>query len=395
MKERPTIQLSKFVIVFIILGLAGCTFGRQQTPTPIPITVPSVVGEPSFVQQLYTVERGDIVDVRAFPGRVSLAVEEDLFFETSGRVHEVFVESGDHVAQGDLIAQMDIGDLALDIELAENAVELAAIQSAQAEELRNYDLDDTLIRVQIAKLRLQALEDADTPDPIAINIQQLEVERAEMAQARIEAGIDIRSEYDVDRANAELESAQIALMKLQATLAETQLVAPFDGEVRLYEALEKERGVKIAQAYEPVAAIVDPGSLQIEANLVSEDLESLYEGMPVMINVNGGINQTFDGLIERLPQPFGTGSGSLTEITFSGAESLRPGMSVEVQAELARVDDVLWLPIGALHGFSQNYFVEIRDGAIVQEMPVTIGLNTGEQVEILSGLDEGVQVLLE
>ncbi len=382
------------LFLLLALTLSGCTFGRQTAPTPIPINIPATSGALRSAENLVAVQRGDIVDIRSFPGEVSLATQEDLFFGASGRVQRLYVESGDLVTEGDLIAELDTRNLSLDIELAEKAARMAEQQVTEAQEVMAYDRENAQRNLDIAKLRLKALTQQEDPDPIAVEIQQLEIDRAQAALDRIDLGLDTRWEYDLERLTAEMDKAVVALMKLESSRSDAQIIAPFDGEVRLYEALAGGKAVQAAQAFEPVASIVDPDSLQIEANLVSEDLELLYEGMPVKISPVNQPSLLIEGEVSRLPQPFGTGVSTLTEVTLNGeASTLRPGMSMEIIIELARSDDTLWLPIEALRGFNQNYYVEVRDGAATREAPVTIGLRGEDKVEILSGLSEGDQVV--
>ena len=122
------------------------------------------------------------------------------------------------------------------------------------------------------------------------------------------------------------------------------------------------------------------------------DLERLQEGMAVQLRIGGETGQLVDGVIIRLPQPYGTGTRTVTEVGLANtadSASLRPGMALEVLAELSRADNALWLPPAAVQGFRDNYFVRLSDG---QEAPVTVGIFGADRVEIQSGVSEGQQV---
>jgi multidrug efflux pump subunit AcrA (membrane-fusion protein) len=343
---------------------------------------------------LVTVERGDVVESMSFPGKITLAIEEDLFFGADGRVEQIYVENGDIVEEGALIAELDTHILAMDIELAEKEAGIAEQQVVEAQEVLEEDLEIAQRNLEIAELTLNSLERGVDSDPYSIAIQKFEVDRAHTALDRIER----RWTYDLERLTAGVDRAALALIKLEASRNDAQIVAPFSGEVRLFEMLGSGESVRAVQAYETVASVLDPESLQIDANLVNDDLELLAEGMPARITPVSRPGVGLDGEVRRLPQPFGTGTGTLTEIAFADIEEagkLRPGMSTPITVELDHAQETLWVPVEALHGFDSNYYVEGREGATTREVPVTIGLRNDERVEILSGLNEGDQVVSE
>ena len=77
---------------------------NEATPTPLP--TPIIPEKP-----VYTVQVGTVVQTLEFTGRASPVLEQELFFETSGNVGEVFVARGDWVQAGDVLAELDIDDL--------------------------------------------------------------------------------------------------------------------------------------------------------------------------------------------------------------------------------------------------------------------------------------------
>jgi HlyD family secretion protein len=90
-------------IVIFALALAACTAGSQggeATPTPVP--TPVVAQKPT-----YTVQKGTVVRSLRLQGRVAPVQQQDLYFRTDGFVQEVYVERGDVVAEGDVLARLD------------------------------------------------------------------------------------------------------------------------------------------------------------------------------------------------------------------------------------------------------------------------------------------------
>ena len=264
---------------------------------------------------------------------------------------------------------------------------------ANAQELQGYDQQDTELDLAIAELRLSAYQAQEVVDPAELEIRQRQVDQAQLQVERAQNGVSSGGALDLFRYETNVALARLTLERLQASLADSQITAPFSGEVRLYDALKEGKSVN---AYETVASVIDPDSYVITANLVRTELEQLYEGMPVAIYLPNSGNLRLEGLIDTLPQPFGRGTGTLPEIELANPEeaaNLRAGTAVQIVVELARSEDTLWLPVDVIRGFGDNRFVLVNQGGTIQEVPVQLGLSNSKQVEIVEGGFEGMQVL--
>ena len=385
---------TKFVAVYATATvlLSACTFGRAAQPEVEPLNLPALQ-TPVTQQTFFTVERGDVMQTMEFDGQAELAVQDDLFFGKSGRVRSINVTNGDQIEEGTLVAEIDTRDLNFDLEEAALSLQLAEEQLANAQELQGYDQQDTELDLAIAELRLSAYQAQEVVDPAELEIRQRQVDQAQLQVERAQNGVSSGGALDLFRYETNVALARLTLERLQASLADSQITAPFSGEVRLYDALKEGKSVN---AYETVASVIDPDSYVITANLVRTELEQLYEGMPVAIYLPNSGNLRLEGLIDTLPQPFGRGTGTLPEIELANPEeaaNLRAGTAVQIVVELARSEDTLWLPVDVIPGFGDNRFVLVNQGGTIQEVPVQLGLSNSKQVEIVEGGFEGMQVL--
>ena len=114
------------LLLFGLVALTGCasqaTFGdaiTQGEPTAIP--TPVVPSKP-----VYQVERGKIVYERRFFGRISPLVTAAIAFEIDGRVHDVFVDAGEDVTEGELLARLNTASLENQLLDAEEELAIAA-----------------------------------------------------------------------------------------------------------------------------------------------------------------------------------------------------------------------------------------------------------------------------
>ncbi len=383
-----------FTTALLAALLAGCNpFSQEQEPTPLPLNLPAGAVAGTGAPATYTVQRGAVSQAVTFPGAVNLAEQQDLMFEKDGRIVEVFVNGGSQVESGEPIASLDTVDVQYDLEAAKFGVKEAEEQLANVQTAQRYARLIRELELKAAQLRLDALKATESITSPAVAIQELAVQQAQLALDQLESGLDSRYQYDLNGARAQynLESARIALRRAETALARTQLLAPIAGVARFDDILKKG---KVVEAFTPVGTVVDPKSLVVESNLAPSDLERLQEGLAVTLLLGEAPTQhELPGVVARLPQPYGTGTRTVAEFMPTAAKDvnlLRPGIQVEIAADLARADDALWLPPDAILGFKDNYFVRLPDGS---QVPVKVGIFGQDRVQILDGIAEGATVM--
>lgn len=373
------------------LVLSGCalmpatrTEQSAAEPTPTPIPTAQIALKPT-----YTVQRDDVIDITTFSGRISPEREEELFFRTDGRIRSVFFKRNAMVKQGDVIAEYEIDALERELNAAE--LELERAQVTLNEALRNLELDqrEALARLDRAQIVLEGAERDNTVSRFQAEAHQKDVELAQIEVERLAAGISPLLQNDLTR-------AQYAVEKLKQEIAEAQIIAPFDG---LLLSLSLAPGQAVT-GYQPVASVADASTLEISADLLSNQLELLAEQMPVTFVFSSRPGQTLHGVIRRLPYPYGSGGSGQTieekdkstritiEETLEAGEYAL-GDLVRVTTEVEHVKDVLWLPPAAIRNFNGRLFVVVQDGDAQRRVDVRIGVEAADRVEILEGVEEG------
>lgn len=358
----------------------------DATPTPIPTAIVPV-------KPTYTVKRGEVVDELEFSGRISPVVEEDLFFRSDGRIRSVFAKRNDMVKKGQVIAELEIDPLERELESAQLDHERATVRLQQAQDELTYQREVGDTNLEMAKIRLDALRSEAQPDQTAIALQEQEVRLAELAVQRLDQGVDPMLVSDVTRADMDVT-------KLQAEIAESQIIAPFDGKLL---SLSLVPGQAI-EAYHPVATLANVADLEVSADLISSQMEDLVEGMPSSIVLVSRPGVTLHGTVRQLPYPYGSGGRGTTveemdkstrvSIDESAAEAgFELGDLVRAKVELERKDDVLWVPPQAIRIFDGRRFAVLQDGDVQRRVDVEVGIQTTDRVEIKDGLEEGQTVV--
>jgi multidrug efflux pump subunit AcrA (membrane-fusion protein) len=379
-----------------VLILSGCALlpavntdrSTDGLPTPTPIPTAVVPVKPT-----YKVQRGEIVSQLEFSGRVSPQVEEDLFFRADGRVRTVTAKRNDMVTKGQVLAELEIDSLERDLESAQLDLERAQVNLQQAQSEHDYQVKVAQTNLEMEQLKLQSMQSGAAPDSTAIAIQQKEVELKQLDVDKLAEGIDPLLESEVTR-------AQLEVTKIQADIAESQIIAPFDGQL-LSISLSPGQAVN---AYAPVSTVADISKLEVSADLVSNQMEDLSEGMTAVIFLTSRPGVTLNGVVRQLPYPYGSGGrgqtvedmDKSTRVTIDASPSeagFELGDLVRVTVELERKADVLWLPPQALRVFDGRRFAVLQDGDLQRRVDVTVGIETPDRVEIKDGLEEGQTVV--
>jgi len=188
--------------ILVSLLLTTCGGETQMTPTPFP--TPVVPENPTF-----TVQRGTVVKTLEFRGRVSPVTEQELFFEAAGYVRTVHVAQGDLVKAGDLLAELEIGDLKNQLAQAELALETAELRLRQAERENADALAEAQVALETAQLRLGQAKQENID---ALAEARIALEEAKLRLAQIQA-------RDV---TADVTVAQVNLTEAQRTLADAE-----------------------------------------------------------------------------------------------------------------------------------------------------------------------------
>jgi len=395
LNRRQPITYS-FTLLFSLILISGCALvptsrsdqaaGEAPTPTPIPTAI--VPTKPT-----YKVQTGEVVDELTFSGRISPILEEELFFRTNGRVRAVFAKRNEMIEQGFVIAELENDALERELLSAELTLGRAQTILAAAEQELDYSRRIAQANVEIEQIKLASMQAELAPDPSAIAIQQKQIEMVQISVERLESGVDSLLVNDVER-------AQLDVDKLKTEIAEAQITAPFDGQL-LSVSLTPGQAI---EGFQPVVVLADVANLEVSADLLSDQMTKLVEGMTANVVLVSRPGEILLGKIRQLPYPYGSGgrgqevedmdkSTRFTLENSAQAAGFTLGDLVRITVELERKADVLWLPPQALRVFDGRRFAVVQDGEAQRRVDVTVGILTQERVEIKEGLQEGQTVV--
>jgi HlyD family secretion protein len=239
-------------------------------------------------------------------------------------------------------------------------------------------------QVEQAQAQLDKLQSGPTAEELAIAQTQVDQAKAQLDKLRNGA------------APEEIAIAQNQVDQARYRLEQATLTAPVDGVVAEVNVSVGERPGGAA-----VILLADLSELHIDVPVDEIDLPSVRLGQPASIALDALPDTPLAGQVTAIaPAPTSSG-GSVTsyEVTVTlddQNQQAKMGMTANVGIETARREHVITLPAHLVlvdKATGQTYVNELEPEGGVVRTEVTLGLRSGQTIEILSGLEAGTQVL--
>lgn len=395
-KRRTRIIIISAVVVVIVL-IVGVAVAFSHGSTKI---------DPS---KLAKVEKGDLAKSVVATGKVEPITKVEVKSKASGIVKKLYVEYGDRVKKGQLLAQLDKAEIAAGVEQSRAAL-LAAqanLKGSQADfERAKVDAEGPdvplLKKAYERNLEMQrsgvvsqsALDDAEKDYRMSVNKQNVARAQMTVLQAKIA------------QSQAQVAEDEANLKQLEEQLSYTDIVSPIDGIVL-------SRDVEIGDAVSSilvlgssatlVMTIGDTSQVYVKGKVDESDIGRVYLKQPARIKVESFKDKTFNGVVTKI-SPMGVEKDNVTtfEVRVSidnpGGE-LKAEMTANAEIILDEHKNVLQIPEGSIiYDKDRKASVDVpdpkgKDGE--RKVAINIGISNGAKTEVLSGLKEGDQVILQ
>ena len=384
--------VSAAVLALVIVGVAATRGGPKIDPT-----------------KLAKVEKGDLAKSVVATGKVTPITKVEIKSKASGIVKKLDVDAGDKVRQGQILAELDKVEIEAQVNSARAQLlsSEANLKSAQADQKR---LEVDALGVDVPTLQrayeratnmakdgvvsAQALDDAQRNYELAVN-------KRDVAHAQLAVG-----KAKVAQAQADVEKSHAALKQFEEQYSYTTITAPIDGVVL-------SRDVEVGDAVSSIlvlgsgATLVmtlgDTSEVYVKGKVDESDIGKVYLGQPARIRVETFKDKTFTGHVTKI-SPMGVEKDNVTtfevrvSINNPGGE-LKAEMTANAEIVLDEHKNTLMIPEGAiLYDKDKHASVQVpdpkgKDG--MRKVAVNIGISNGAKTEVLSGLKEGDQVVLQ
>jgi HlyD family secretion protein len=353
-----------------------------------------------------TVEHGPIRSLISTNGKVEPIQNFEAHAPIATTVKRLFVKEGDHVRKGQILLQLDDGDLRSQAARAQ-----AQMKAAQADQS---DLSTGGTREEILTLDAQLSKAKTARDNAQRNLDALkrlqqqgaassgEVQQNEEALQRTQADVtlleqkqkDRYSQPEVAKVAAQGAEAEAAYSAAEDALAKSTVRAPFDGIVYT---LPVKQGAYV-QTGDLLLQVGDLSQMLVRTYVDEPDIGRLTVGQKIEVTWDALPGRIWNGNVSTVPSTVRLhGARNVGEVTCAVDNHdlrLLPNVNVGVTVILAEHKDVLTLLREAVRNDdSKPYVYQIEDGKLKRH-DVDVALQNLTEVEIAGGLQEHAQVVL-
>jgi len=318
--------------------------------------------------------------------------EVDLHAKVAGYLKAIYVDVGDQVKKGQLIAELEAPEMTQELAQAGATLKRAQVDVERARsELRRSEAQASIRRVSFDRLSsvIQA-----RPNLVArqeIDDAQARMQEAEAQLAAAKAGVEV-AEEQVRIATAGKERADTLLTYLRIS-------APFAGTItrRLADpgAMIQAGTASRVQAM-PVVQLSQVDRMRLVLPVPESIVPRIRVSAPVEVRVES-LKRVIQGRVARFTGKLDAATRTMdTEVDLVNRDlGIKAGMFGYATLVLDRREDALSIPVQALASRSAPVKVLVVDqNKRLAEREVTIGLETPDRVEVASGLDEGDLVVV-
>ena len=337
------------------------------------------------------VKRGSIVHTLNLAGQFQPYQVVDVHAKVSGYIRHIYVDIGDKVHQGQILAVLEVPELSAQLKgtVAQAASRKDEITRAEHE----------VVRAQSEHNSLHAdytrLKQASAAQPGLIAEQELDD-----AQSK-----DLAAEAQVDAAKAALSAAKQNFAvagadneRVSALADYTRVTAPLDGVI-IWRYADTGALIQAGTSSDtqslPVVKLSQSNLLRLRLPVPEDAVQYIHEGAEVNVRVDA-INRSQVGKVVRFTRNISAATRTMeTEVDVANKDlSLTPGMYANTTLELERREHVLTIPVQAvIRNGNQSSVLVVDSQNHVQTRNVTLGLQGSTLVEVKSGLTAGERVI--
>ncbi|EAJ0335845.1 efflux RND transporter periplasmic adaptor subunit [Campylobacter lari] len=339
----------------------------------------------------YEVKKQDITQSIEAIGEVYAKTQVDVGAQVSGQITKLYVKLGDHVNEGDLIAQIDKDKQQNDLDITK-----AQLESAKA------NLESKKIALDIATKQYQREQKLYTKK--ATSLENLE---------------NLKNTFYALKANvadlkAQTTQLEISLKNAQKDLAYTTITAPNKGEI-INVAVEEGQTVNANQNTPSIVRLADLSEMEIRMQIAEADINKISVGKKVKFSILNEPDKKYEATISSIDPANTTISDATSNTNLNSNSStstsavyyyarvfvkndnnfLRIGMSTENEIAIKTENNTLVIPTLAIKSDTSGYYVEIlKANNISVKTPVKLGIKDSLNTQILDGINEGDLVII-
>ena len=378
------------VVLCVALVSSGCS-----SPESSGSTIPAVQGDApqrAIVVSVSKPDRRDITDRITVPGTVTPYEQVTLYAKVTGYLKSIKVDIGDNVRRGDVLAEIDVPEMAASIEEKRAGVVRAEAQVQQAQaSISQYQAE--LEFRKASHKRLSAIRERDPGV-----LPQQEVDQALAGLGVAESKLQT-ARADVKVAEAAVASANAALATMNRMADYTRIVAPMSGVVteRFVDpgALVQAASTSRTQAA-PLVSLARVDRVRVVVDVPEPSAPFVQRGTTASIELAGLPADGVSAKVARTGTVLNPGTRTM-RVEFDVANRglrLRPGMTASVTLDLREQPGAITVPISAIQASGGEQAVFFVDGDTAKRSVVETGVESPEWIQVVHGLNGDERVVV-
>ncbi|GCE48942.1 multidrug resistance efflux pump [Thermosporothrix hazakensis] len=383
---------------------------------------------------------GNIAVKLSAPGVLKARALYNMQFRETGQVSEISVYVGQRVRQGQVLAKLTVDDTLLRADVSKQQEAVDAAQAAVDTARTNLNAaQQHLNYIQSTNAATLASAQQELQQQLAVCTTEVCRKQARNTFTRVQNQLNVdntAAQNQLNAANAQVESAQGTLQIAQVQLAEAQkkldevltgalLTAPVNATVAAIHGTVGQIISGEQHTEQPFIVLADTDSYTIAAQVNETDIGRVRRGQPALFTVQPYPGQTFRATVSTVETVGETINKKVMYTVHLQVDQqsikdaqLYSGMSTQVTITTDQRIGALLIPTSALEfaekalqagkveqsrvasllplvqqGRKRHIVLQWRDG-VLEPLVIDVGLNTGKYVEVLSGLQNGDQVVI-
>ncbi len=349
-------------------------------PTPVTVEVVKPQLLQATVQYTGTIEPYQVVTV--YP-------------RVAGQLTNYSVYPGDRITSGQTLAQISASELFTEVAEAQaetdtmrTALEVSKIEILeQKNSIKQIEADLGYLNKKLDRFSMLVSEGAIAQDDYDVVESEVQAKQAMLSEARVKIA---RLEAKVINDEATVQQAKAKVATASVMSSYTQIEAPVTGIVQ-------ERMVDPGMVVQPGMGIVKIGDysrIRLQANVAQHDATKIRIGTPITAKIPG-TSVTINGQVSSIfPQSNSqTRTVTVETVVNNPGGELRSGQFVEMELITQRQPNGLTVPSSAVVTFEDNQAVWVVNGETATRKLVTLGMISGDNIQILRGLQPGDAVI--
>ncbi|MGA7918030.1 MAG: efflux RND transporter periplasmic adaptor subunit [Candidatus Acidiferrales bacterium] len=370
-------------LVLLAVFLGGCGESRKaEADNPANAPKAAVV----------KVERRNLAVTLEIASEFLPYQEVDVYAKVSGYIQKLYVNWGDHVKEGQLLAVLEIPELQQQLAQDEANVRRSDQDLARAHE----EQSRAESAYNVAHITYTRLADVQKSRPELVAQQEIDVAQ----------GKDLEANAAVSSAKDALAAAEQALLSFKAALdrdkalfAYARMTAPFDSvvtQIYNYTGALLPAGTSGGKGDAALCHLSQNNLLRLVIPVPERAVSDIHVGDSLEVDVSG-LKKTFTGKIVLFSEQIDPATRTMhTEVSVPNAKyEIIPGMYANVKIPIHTATNVLAVPVQAIQstGIGQGIVLVVNGTNHLERREVKLGLESADYAEVLSGINENEMVV--